>query len=303
MSSAAGAARVLGLALLGAVLTASCARDIELGSDQIASAVGAGGNGASGGMGATNAGGDAGATGCEPVACRGKVYECGNCDDDDQDGLVDASDPECTGPCDDREDSLSVGLPGENASGCREDCYFDRGNGAGKSDCRFSHACDPKSVAPDYPPTGDATCAYDENASIPGGAASCSDLAGMQPEGCTENCGPLTPNGCDCFGCCELPAGSGEYVWLGSAANGSESCTSSLLADPDACRPCTPVPSCFNDCKPCELCVGRPEPLPSCNPATEPTCDVGYESCGRTSEDFCPRSSYCVTGCCIPEPR
>jgi hypothetical protein len=299
------AVRDLGLALLGTALAVSCARDIELGSDQVTSASGAGRTGGASGTaaGAPDTGGAGGATACEPASCRGKVYACGNCDDDDDDGLIDADDPECTGPCDDLEQSLGVGLPGENSSGCQEDCYFDRGNGLGGGDCRFSHACDPVSVAPDYPPSGDATCAYDESTKLPGGNESCADLAAAQSDACTAECGPLTPNGCDCFGCCELPAGSGKHVWLGSSTNGAETCTSSTLGDASVCRPCTPAPSCFNDCKPCELCVGRPAPLPSCDSPTTSACDLGYRSCGRTTADFCPRGSFCITGCCIPEPR
>jgi len=37
---------------------------------------------------------------------------CGNCIDDDGDGKIDARDPECTGVCDNTEDSFFLGIPG-----------------------------------------------------------------------------------------------------------------------------------------------------------------------------------------------
>jgi hypothetical protein len=285
--------QLLGYALaLG--IAASCARTIEIGSDQIMQAVG----------GAAGSGDSGGAPGnCEVAYCRGKKAACGNCDDDDGDGKVDAEDPECTGPCDDREDSLSVGIQSENAGGCQEDCYFDRGNGPGNDGCRFSHACDMRSVGPDYPPTGDPACVYDESTKVSGGSETCEELRTLQPESCAEICGPLTPNGCDCFGCCELPAGSGAYVWLGSSTNGVETCDQTKVDDPTACRRCTPVDACLNRCEPCETCVGRPAPLPSCDETMGAACPAGYDACGGTVGTDCDAASYCVTGCCIPEPR
>src|SRR6185436_14059305 len=80
-----------------------------------------------------------------------------------------------------------------------------------------------------------------------------------QSQLCLDYCGPLTPNGCDCFGCCELPAESGKYVWLGSDADGtgSGSCSIAFIDDPTKCEPCLPVAGCLNDCAHCELCLGK----------------------------------------------
>jgi hypothetical protein len=310
------AARVLIVVSLLAGTT--CSRDIPLGSDETS---GASATGGSGGQPATGAGGygatggtigiggesapEAGAAGtpehtCVPATCHGKTYACGDCKDNDGDGKIDAEDPECTGPCDDREDSFDVGLPGSSADKCSEDCFFDNGNGAGNDGCRFSHQCDPLSVAPDYPPTGSAACGYDENAAIPGGGT-CSDLRAAQATSCGTVCGPLTPNGCDCFGCCELPAGSSHFVSLGSGSSGT-ACTVDSLADPTACPPCTPVDSCMNTCDACESCVGRPDPLPSCMGGTD-ACSGIFEPCDRSGPMLCPAGSYCITGCCVPEPR
>ena len=302
MTRGRGAARARAVApWLVLALGAGCARELTLGSDeQRVSNAGmagtpaagsgglAGGGGRAGGMSGsagTLDGGAAGEAPCARVACNGTVYTCGNCKDDDGDGRIDAEDLECTGPCDNKEESLSVGLPGEGSSACQQDCYFDHGNGSGNSDCNFSHQCDPLSVAPGYPPTGEASCAYDENANIPGAGASCDELRAEQPSGCAETCGPLTPNGCDCFGCCELPPASGKYLWLETEL------------------PCTPVQACLNRCEPCEACVGRPAPLPSCGETGGMQCSEGYRACGQAGDGSCQVGAYCVTGCCIPEPR
>ena len=315
-------ASALLLATAGAV--AACSRDIPLGSDQTSGgapsagsggAGGAGGHAAAGGIGGGTGGtivvggsggepsAEGGAAGapehtCVPATCHGQTYACGDCKDNDGDGKIDAEDPECTGPCDDLEDSFDVGLPGSSANKCSQDCFFDNGNGAGNDGCRFSHSCDMLSVAPDYPPTGLASCAYDENAKVPGGNESCADLRAEQASSCSAVCGPLTPNGCDCFGCCELPAGSFHFVGLGAGAN---TCTVENLDDPQACPPCTPVASCMNRCDACESCVDRPEPLASCTggvacPDTVTPCDFG-------GPKLCPQGFYCITGCCVAEPR
>lgn len=283
-----------------------CSSDVPIGSnlhsglEPGAGASGAGSNsGGSGGSAAGGAapnGGSAGTT-CEPALCQGRVYACGNCIDDDGDGTLDSDDVHCTGPCDDSETSFSVDIPGGNAAPCRHDCFFDGDTGAGNDACAWSHRCDPLAVAPDYPPSGDVMCSYDEDAPIPGMTAGCSDLRDEQDPMCAAACGPLVPNGCDCFGCCELPAASGRYVWLGS---GDGSCTLETLDDSDACRPCTPVEACLNPCDGCELCVGRTTLDETCGAGGAPVCPTGMASCGPGIR--CPETSYCITGCCVPEP-
>jgi len=296
-----------------ALVAAGCSRDIPLGYDVTNAGAPSGAAGHSGaGMAGQSVGGSGGvpiaqggAAGapereCVPATCHGMKYACGDCMDNDHDGKIDAEDPECTGPCDDLEDSFDVGLPGSGSDKCSQDCFFDNGNGAGNDGCRFSHQCDPLSVAPDYPPTGSAACAYDENANVPGGNGSCADLRLDQAASCASVCGPLTPNGCDCFGCCELPAGSFHFIGLGAAAS-TTPCTIDNLDDPQACPVCTQVKSCTNPCDPCESCVGRPEPLASC--AGTPACPDTLKQCDFAGPKLCLQGYYCVTGCCVAEPR
>ncbi|MCA9639362.1 MAG: hypothetical protein KC492_01680, partial [Myxococcales bacterium] len=61
---------------------------------------------ASGGSAGTTAGTGAGGSGaCVQTMCQAHLYKCGNCIDDDNDGLIDSEDPDCLGPCDNTEDS------------------------------------------------------------------------------------------------------------------------------------------------------------------------------------------------------
>lgn len=283
----------------------ACSDRIKIGQDL--SPVSGGASGLSGGPVATSGGppgGSGGAPSCQITSCQGKVYLCGNCDDDDHDGLTDSLDPECTGPCDNTEDSYFGGIPGQNNAPCRSDCYFDQDTGAGNDECYWSMDCDPLSVAPNYPPSGDARCAYDPAVKIPGTNASCAQLATTQTALCASYCGPLTPNGCDSFGCCELPAGSRKFVWIGSANDNIGTCNQNTVDDPEACRPCTPVMATLNGCEPCEVCVGRPAPLAeaTCSTALD-RCARGQRVCGQPGEAECDSGQYCITGCCEAAPK
>ncbi len=304
--------RVSGWGSVGVLLALAfgngCGQTVEVGVDDALSSGGTAGaaNAGTGGtleLGGLGVGGraiagslnQAGAAACEKTLCRGKEYQCGNCVDDDGDGLVDALDPDCLGPCDDDELGLSTGLASPSAA-CRQDCYFDGDNGPGNDKCEWSHACDPLSVAPDYPPSGEKRCKYDPTGANMG--VDCVSLKTAQPQTCLDACLPIVPNGCDCFGCCELPGGSGKYHFLGGGV-GAQGCQRDKLDDPAACPSCTPVPSCFNDCAKCETCVDK-APDPSCNPGS--ACPSGERECSATAP--CDFGDYCVTGCCVraPEP-
>lgn len=274
------------LALLA--VAASCGDDVLVGVDRTGGADGGGGTGA-----------------LVAVKCQNHIYQCGDLLDNDGDGLIDADDPDCLGPCDNTEASYYGGIPGQNNAPCRQDCYFDQDTGTGNDDCYWNHQCDPLSVGPGFPPSGDAKCAHDPLAKTSGTSASCAELSLTQSPACLAYCGPLTPNGCDCFGCCELPAGSGKHVWLGSTAGGLGTCDRERLSDPTACRPCTPVPSCTNGCDECELCVGKAALPQTCAgpDAAVQQCPDGAQPCGILGQNACPQAMYCVTGCCRPVPR
>jgi len=232
---------------------------------------------------------------CEPVSCGGRPQQCGNCRDDDADGRIDANDPECLGPCDDSEGALFSGIDVRVNGSCRSDCYFDLNSGSGDDGCNWSFRCDPLSRAEsDYSPTGLLMCEYD------GSLATC-QMDATRTSACQTGCLPLTPNGCDCFGCCELPTGSGQFIWLGSQNLDQTHCELATSADPAQCRPCTPVPDCQNDCQECELCVGKPELPASCGGA--PACAYGVASCDPREPGACGSLHYCITGCCVPLPR
>jgi len=253
------------------------------------------------GSGGGGLGGEGGACACAIRECQGHLYDCGDCVDNDLDGLVDSADPECTGACDSTEDTF-YSLPIDSLP-CSVDCYFDQDNGAGNDDCHWNHRCDPHEVPPHYYPNTmeGAYCAYDPSANLPDTNKSCDELYAMQSLECHDYYMPLVPNGCDCFGCCELPAGSDNWVYLGSF--GTQEivyCTLEWTNYPSICQPCMPVPSCLNDCETCELCIGKSTLPPEC---AEPSCPSDRQRCAEGCEPRCPEGQYCVTGCCAPVPR
>ena len=268
-----------------------------------ATAAAAGGGPATSGSTGTGAAGGGGGCPTPSLAnCQGHVYDCGNGEDDDGDGRVDAQDPECLGPCDNSETSFGSLIPVNDGPPCIRDCYFDQDSGSGNDECYWNHQCDPLEVPPHYfpSPSEGSACAWDPEANTPGTTASCAELAANQSPECDAYCGPLVPNGCDCFGCCEHPAGSGAFVYLGGTdMDGYPACDGESLDDPLRCHPCTPAPGCLNACDPCEICLFRPELEPGC-PA--PSCHEGAEPCAGDCKE-CPEGSYCVTGCCVPTPQ
>ncbi len=297
-----------------------------------------GAGGAAGGAG-SDAGTDGGGAwsgmdgGFVPANCQNQIYLCGDTIDNDMDGLTDWQDPDCLGPCDNSENGLNLDIPGGDGPACTVDCYWDSNSGSGNDGCYWNHSCDPLS------PEGSA-CPHDPKANTPGTSLSCDELLNKQPDTCLAVCPQLVPNGCDCFGCCVLYKGGMEYgpVWLGTEdANGNYSCTLDKLGAPDqdtACAPCTQVKNeCYNGCGICELCIGKtvddlppecfPPPPPdggsssssstststststssSSSGSPPPQCPTGVQPCGLPGQDLCPVGAYCITGCCIVQPK
>jgi hypothetical protein len=204
--------------------------------------------------------------------CGNAIFVCGDLLDNDEDGLIDLYDPDCLSPCDDQEGEYLIDLP-QGGAECFLDCYFDSNWGVGDDQCHFKTVCDP------LEPQANLACAYDPD------YFDC----GPQESPCPENCQPLTPNGCDCFGCCYL---AGDYRLLDSMPGCS-------AATPENCHPCTPHFECANPCEPenCELCFGQTiDDLPvNC---VEPACPDGVASC---SDPYaCGPEMTCKTGCCMP---
>ncbi|EDM80965.1 putative lipoprotein [Plesiocystis pacifica SIR-1] len=210
----------------------------------------------------------------EVIMCGNKIYQCGDGLDNDFDGKIDLADPECISPCDDSESSFQTNLPGQN-NDCKGDCYFDDNSGGGDDKCEWNLKCDPEN------PGAQIGCEYDPD-------LDCSDA--MLPQDCLDFCQPLVPNGCDCFGCCEV---DGQFVYLDS----SPSCSIDNLA---GCEPCTYYEDCANPCVPeeCELCFGQdPEDLPEeCN--DQPTCPEDVTPCLEQAD--CAVGEFCQAGCCFP---
>jgi len=239
--------------------------------------------------------GDTGEPGpCVITACAGKVYQCGDCVDNDDDGLIDSADPNCWGPCDNNEAGFRGNIPGQGHSPCTSmDCYFDQDSGAGNDGCYWSHSCDPSEPNP-------SGCNYNEGGNIPGTQLDCDTAQDSQAQQCLDVCGPLTPNGCDCFGCCAVPFEGEIYtIYLGTG-EGAGSCSLEHVADPEKCAPCLPVEACLNPCDPakCEICIGQTKVPDGCE---EAGCPDGVQSCDPllNSAD-CTNGGVCLTGCCLP---
>jgi hypothetical protein len=206
--------------------------------------------------------------------CNGKLWGCGDCIDNDNDGKVDAEDVECVNPCDDDEGSFATGIPGDGMDACKQDCFFDGNSGAGDDKCQWNLKCDPANP-------GAPKCSYDANFNCP-----------AQANMCLQVCKP--PTGCDCFGCCSVYVeGELHDILLGDA-----DCS---IDNFDQCAPCTKAEDCSpEECKPelCKPCINQPLP-PEC---MEAMCQVGEAACVTNAD--CPGDTeYCAAGCCKPTPQ
>lgn len=208
--------------------------------------------------------------GVSVALCNGRPCQCSNGVDDDNDTQTDGFDSECTGPYDDDESSFRVNDVNDGNPKC-SDCFYDDNPGFGDDGCRVSPHC----TIDGMPETGNGQC------------KTCS----AQPT-CIDKCVPITPNGCDCFGCCEVThAGSTVPIRLVST------CTVEKIADEKACPRCVLAKDCMNPCERCELCPGRTLlDLPK-ECGGENTCSTGV-MCDKPSD--CPLLEYCGQGCCVP---
>jgi hypothetical protein len=247
-----------------------------------------------------------------PVTCEGiATPACNDGLDNDSDGFFDMADGECVAPCDNDEGSFATGIPGDNMDACKQDCFFDGNSGQGDDGCNWDLRCDSAN------PGANSGCAYEANRNCQDG----------QSEKCVRNCRKLTPNGCDCFGCCAVtyPGGSASVLLVSG-------CTADKFGDAMVCPRCTQNTACINTCEPCEVCLGKPAPDPSCGgggtPGTDggsgggetdggsgsidaapvdagdpaPWCPAGVVSCGPSGQvpaNGCGDGYYCLTGCCM----
>lgn len=192
--------------------------------------------------------------------------------DNDGDGLVDGLDPECTGALDEDEATFATGKPSK-AKNCR-DCYWDEDQGTGNDSCRYPNAC--------------------LHGEQPNGNGNCSSCQVSQA--CLDTCAARTPNGCDCFGCCEVSRPDGLTITI----EFSDRCSLAVIDDPVACPRCTQSTQCRNECGRCELCPGRTlADLPAdCRGRTPPNqCDEGQPVCATSAD--CTTDQYCQQGCCF----
>ena len=217
------------------------------------------------------------------AGCTAGAAACNNCVDDDGDGFIDGFDPECTGPLDDLEDSFATGIPGDNIDKKKQDCFFDGNSGGGDDKCAYPTCCL-------FPPGADCPREFGGPDLDP---ADC-EIA----QECINNCAPLTPPGCDCFGCCTICNDMGCFDVVTNPAVAPD-CTAAVAHDSALCPTCVQNTECGGvDCVEfeCVLCPGQTEEdlPPECEAAE---CPGGLTPCA--SSDDCASDEFCNTGCCI----
>lgn len=213
----------------------------------------------------------------QSAQCGDQACACDNGVDDDNDGLSDGFDPECTGASDNDEGSFATGTP-QPIGPCR-DCFFDNDTASDNDQCAVHVAC------------------IDEGAAPPVEGLACAEC-GVSKK-CKDNCRPLTPNGCDCFGCCTIDIQGQPKVNIRL----QDSCALDVLDDEVACPRCVPNDACRNPCGRCELCPGRTEADLPADCADKPMgpkhqCEDREAVCDDTTP--CAGDYYCLQGCCLP---
>jgi hypothetical protein len=215
---------------------------------------------------------------CGPISCGGSILACIDGDDNDGDGLVDLLDPECTGVCDNSEDSFDLSPPGDPGL-CTRDCFFDGNSGSGDDQCEVDLRCDSEN------PGGYLGCEFSNSNQF------CPNRPEPLLEGCAPFCEPFVLPGCDCFGCCEIATADGPLTIF---LEGHADCRLDNLA---ACTSCTSrIDECGNPCGECEICFGQTEPEADCRTNE---CD-GAPTC--SSHEDCACGEACHLGCCRPPP-
>lgn len=204
--------------------------------------------------------------------CGTRQCQCSNgIDDADDDTKADSEDPECTGPFDDSEADFGTGVPQETSSPKCQNCFYSYSQG--KDACQR--------------PT---ECLTNPGARVQGMCRECA-----VGDACRNSCQGLTPNGCDCFGCCEVRRNGvvARRIQL------TPSCSMKNLDDPLACKSCELARDCYNECGPCESCPGKElVDLPDSCGDNQFSCEDGGLTCGPTRG--CGADAYCLWGCCVP---
>lgn len=246
--------------------------------------------------------------GAGQVLCGSVPCVCSDGLDNDSDGITDLADPECVSSWDNDEGSFATGIPGDNRDDACQDCFFDGNSGSGNDGCRLPSSC----LTDGTPESGQGSCNKCE-----------------QSDQCKNFCEAYTPNGCDCFGCCDVRVSATEVKHVLLAA-GCDINGTTLTG----CMECVPSTTCVNTCGECELCPGKTiDDLPaSCTSGGDPgttggdpgttgtngdstggstgvtlppppayTCDNGGQFCGG-GFPACPAGSLCEFGCCVLTP-
>lgn len=211
--------------------------------------------------------------GCDPAAPR-----CNNCIDDDEDGDIDGFDIHCISAIDDDEESFATGISGDNMDMTWQDCFFDGNSGAGDDGCRYHYCCLLDDPCPNggFDPVADCEITQE----------------------CVDNCAPLAPPGCDCFGCCTICNRDGVCQDVVTNPAVAPECTTDANNNPINCPACTLSTECGTPCTPmgCSICPGQDLP-PEC---MDQECPNDLTSC-ESNADCTAGNQFCSNGCCITQ--
>lgn len=245
------------------------------------------------------------------VMCGSAVCKCSDGIDNDEpkDGLIDTADPECAAGWDNDESSLATGIPGDNRDLSCQDCFFDGNSGSGNDGCFLPTSCITQGTAGTNNSNSCNSC--------------------DQGTKCINFCQAFAPNGCDCFGCCEIRvAGTIKYLQLGSQCDIGADGTMT-----GSCNQCVQNTTCVNKCGDCELCAGKTVADLPAKCFTQPSggdagtstgndggtstpgadggsttppvpsyqCENGEQVCGANLP-ACPFGDACSFGCCVRAP-
>lgn len=285
---------------LSIAIAACGSSDVELDGDgAVPGAIDAGANAPDSSVGTVDGGPDD----CSPTGSA-----CNNCQDDDADGLIDGADPECTSLDDDDEGSFATGIPGDNRDAINQDCFFDGDSGGGNDGCNVHVCC----LLEPFVDCCEGNETPGNNGCVEFNGPQYDPAECVQTQECQDKCQPLTPPGCDCFGCCTVCVGDQcQDILTNPAIYEEENCENFPSPTQGQCCESEKLEGCFSctkstDCggancdddpNDCILCPGQSESdLPAtCGGAQQ--CPEGVVSCEQSQQ--CGMDQYCTNGCCV----
>ena len=243
----------------------------------------------------------AAASSARQATCQGKVYQCGDCVDNDGDCRIDSADDQCLGPCDNNENSFYGGIPGQNNSPCKMDCYFDQDTGSGNDDCYWSHEVRPARGRAELSARGRRSARTTRTPTSRAPATSCAQAFSQRSRrSACDYCGPLDAQRLRLLRLLRDPGRADHGLARLGGRQRRRHARLDNVDDPTLCKPCTQVPACLNTCDTLRDLRRQADPPPDVTSGNNARRAIRPAACrGKPPA----RSAIsCVTGCCQPVP-